>query len=256
MATVDLAGRTAVRRGTTAMAQPYPAPTQTAMQTPSPTAPQFDDPGMARIESHAVSNYDRLTNPAADSPGAMFEKYLGTLAEKLQQPAYSQADEAAYKGGALDAVQKEQDAQEKRWAEEMGRRGIQPSSGVYLDGLKNIRNHYGALRTQEHGNFARKAIDDTRTQRMQAADVLGRGVDAVRSREATAGQYAQVPYQLSQDSFARNLSLVNGGDSPQAYLNSQMGVAQGQQRTQMYNQANQAEQMEALMELLAQMGYV
>jgi hypothetical protein len=183
------------------------------------------------------------------------EKYLGQLAQTLQQPAYSQSDEAIYKGGALDAIQKEQDATEQRYIAELSRRGIDPKSGIGLDGVLKIRNHYAGLRTTEHGNFARKAIDDQRQQRFQVADVMGQQVDAGRQRQQVAQQWARIPYQLQQDSFARN-STVAGGNSPASYLNSQMQIADGSAATTRGNQKAQADSIAALMEYLSYMGVV
>jgi len=221
----------------------------------APNGSEFTDPSQMRIEQHAINQFNQTANPAAGSAARAFEDYLGQLGQTLQQPAYSTSDASIYTGAALDSIEREKSAAKQRWVEELGRRNIAPSSGIALDGLMKIDNHYAGLRTTQQTDFAKQAITDTRQQRMQAADVLGQRVTAENQRGQQAAQWAAQPYQLVQDSFARNASVANA-QQPQSYLNSQIQMANGRYAIDQQQAAQQANSQQQWLEYLAYMGYL
>lgn len=172
------------------------------------TSPQFDDPSSKLLEDYAVNQYNNRMNPAAGSGTALFEQTARELMETLKQPAYSQHDESVIKTKATDDINKERDATKQRWLEEMQRRGIPPSSGIALDGLSKIENHFSGLRTTVDREFATDAIARTREQRGERLNVASQLSDAEEGRLRDAGNYARMPYDLSDKAYGRNLSLV------------------------------------------------
>jgi len=214
------------------------------------TAPLFDDPASRLVEDSALARYQHLQNPDANSGTALFEQYARELANTLRQPVYSAQDESIIKGKALSTISSEADQTKQRWLEEMNRRGIPPSSGIALEGLQRIDQHFGGLRTQVESEFARGAIDQTRQQRFQALDTLARLSGAEESRLREANTYAGIPLQLQDNAFQRNLQLMGASGSPQSMLQSLMGIQQLAQNAQQMDSQSRAAMTQGLMQYL------
>jgi hypothetical protein len=217
------------------------------------TSPQFDDPSQRLIEDYALGRYQQLQNPDPNSGTALFEKYARELIDTLRGPVYSAGDESIIKGKALDTIMGEQDQTIQQWMEQLSRRGIPPSSGPALEGVRQIQEHYKTLRTQVEADFARDAIAQTRTQREQVLNTAGQLAGSENNRLNAAGTYAAMPYGLSQDAFQRNLQLVNAGGSPSSVIQSLLGVANANQSADYYSSQQQQQLAGGLLQLLGYM---
>lgn len=189
------------------------------------THPTFTDPNARLIEDYALDRFRSLLNPPQDSGTALFEQYAKELIETLKQPVYSPEDEAVLKGRALDSIETERGATKQRWVEEMSRRGISPQSGLYLDGLLKIDNHFATARTVFEREFAAGAIDQTRQQRFQVLNTLGTLAGSEEARLTNALTYATIPKQLSDNAFQQGLQLVGAGGNPTSLLSSALAIA-------------------------------
>src|SRR5438132_4470898 len=194
----------------------------------SNSSPQFTDPASALLENYALDRFGQRMNPAPTSGTAMYEQYAKQLVDTLKSPVYSPQDEAVLKTKATNAIMAERDQTKQRWLEELSARGIAPSSGVALDGLQRIEQHFEGLRTTAEAQFAANAIDQTRAQRFQALDTLGQLSQEQEGRLTDAGNFARVPYDLSNQAFNRNLQLVGAGGSPSDLYGNAMTLAQFQ----------------------------
>lgn len=214
------------------------------------TSPQFDDPSMRQIEDYSLDRFRQRTNPDANSGTAIFEKYARELIDTLKQPAYSPQDEAIIKTKASDAIEQERTATKQRWIEQVSAMGHTPSSGVALQGLLQIDNHFNGLRTTVESEFARDAIGATRANRLQVLDTAGQLADSEESRLREAGTYAAMPYGLQQDAFQRNLQLAGMGGSPSQLINSLLSIQQAGQQSDAYRSQNRAAMTSGLLQYL------
>lgn len=206
------------------------------------TSPTFDDPASRLLEDYALDRFKMRQNPDPNSGTAMYEQYAKQLIDTLKGPVYSAGDESIIKGRANDAITTEEAQTQRQWLDELARRNIQPSSGVALDGLLKIKNHYAGLRTQVDSQFAQNAIDQTRQQRTQVLDTYGQLANSEESRMREALTYATLPYEMQNNSFQRNLQLVGAGGSPSSLLQSALsmfnaGNAANAQQSQQRQQA-------------------
>lgn len=214
------------------------------------TSPLFDDPASRLLEDYALDRFGQRMNPDPNSGTAMYEQYAKELINTLKGPVYSAQDESIIKGKAINQIGLEQDQTTQQWLEELSRRGIPPSSGVALDGILKIKNHFAGLRTTVESEFARGAIDATRQQRFQALDTTGKLANSEESRLREAGTYAAMPLELQNNAFQRNLQLVGAGGSPTSVLQSLLQVANQINESDRYSEEQQAELFGSLIQWL------
>lgn len=217
---------------------------------PFNTSPQFSDPAAGLMEDYALDRFNQRVNPNPASGTAMYEQYARELAETLGRPVYSAQDEAVLKTKATDAIMREYDATKRRWIEEVSRRGLRPTDGPALEGLRKIDQHYETLRTQVEADFARDAIAQTRQQRFQRADVLGNLAGSEEGRLSDAVNYARIPLGLQDRAFQMGQQLVGSGGNPANAINSALSFLDYGQRTNLINSQNRAQWVSGLMQYL------
>lgn len=219
------------------------------------TSPLFDDPASRLIEDYALDQFGRRQNPDPNSGTAMFEQYARELIDTLKQAPYTQGDEAIIKTQATNAIMTDRDQTRQRWTEEMSRRGIPLSSGPALEGLMRIDQHFQGLKTTVDANFAREAIDRTRQQRTQVLATAGQLADSEEGRLREALTYASLPKQIQDNAFQQGLQLVGAGGNPQSMLNSALSLFNSVQSNNRLAAQDRADSVEALMEVIAGLGY-
>lgn len=190
------------------------------------TSPLFSDPASSLLENYALDQFGRRINPDPNSGTALYEQYARELIDTLRQPVYSPQDEAILKTRATNAIEQERSATQQRWIEELSARNIPRSSGIALDGLQRIEDHFNGLRTQAEAQFATDAIAQTRQNRLQVLDTAGALAGEEETRLQDAGNYARVPYDLQERAFQRNLQMVNAAGDPAQLTNSALGIGQ------------------------------
>lgn len=214
------------------------------------TSPSFTDPSQKLIEDSALARYQHLQNPEATSGTGIFEQYARELIDTLKGPVYSAGDEATIKAGAMDSIFKDRDLTKQRWLEEVSKRGMAPSSGPALEGLRRIDEQYKTLQTTVDAEFARNAIQQTRDQRFQTLNTAGQLANSEESRLSGALDVARIPYNLNNDAFSRNLSLVNAGGSPQQLLSSAMSLFNSNQSGDAYASQSRQQLAQGLLQYL------
>lgn len=241
------------------------------LQNPDPNS------GTALFEAAARKLYDQLNTPQDNSGEQMFEAYAKQLVEQLKAPVYSTEDEAVIKGKAIDAIEQERADTKRQWMQEISHRNISPRSGVSLDGLLQIDNHFNSARTAFEREFAADAISKTRDNRVQVLNTLGtlsqaeqtrlnnatgRNVQALNTlgtlasseegRIAQALQYATIPKQLSDNSFQQGLQLVGAGGQPSSLLSSALQIAQSVAANSQLKAQQKATSIQAAFEKIGQ----
>lgn len=220
-------------------APPASAPAQTG----------YEDPGTNQLLQYLQDRFKSLMNPQAGSGQSIYEQYARELMAKLQQPAYSDADAQVLKANAYDSMEQERSQTKQRYMETLSRRGILPSSGIALDGLIKIDNHFDGLRAQVDRGFATQAMEAQRQNDLTALQVAAQLASSENGRMNNAYQFAYAPYQLNNDAFGRNLQLVNAGGSPYSFLNSLVGAGN-------YGQAVNQQQANNIGSLMQYIGFI
>jgi hypothetical protein len=225
--------------------------TQTTGTSIAPRDTGQTDPSQQLLSQYALDRFNQRLNPNPNSGTSMYETYARQLFDTLKGPAYSDADAQTLKANAYDGMEQERSSTKQRYMEELSRRGIPPSSGVALQGLIKIDNHFAGLRTQVERGFATQAMEAQRQNQIQALSVAAQLAAEEEGRQSDALQFAMLPYQLQNDSFSRNLQLVNAGGSPMSALSGLLGVANYGQGVNTQNQSNRASSANALGQYLS-----
>lgn len=187
-------------------------------------APIFDDPASRLIEDYSLDRFRQRQNPDPSSGTALFEQMARDLVTKLQGPVYSAQDESIIKGRVTDQLAQEQDQAIQQWLQAVSQRGLAPSSGPALEGILRIKQHFQQAKTAVDAQFARDAIQQTRTQRFQALDTAGKLAGSEEGRLTEALTYASLPKQLADNSFQQGLQLVGAGGNPASMLGSALSI--------------------------------
>lgn len=215
------------------------------------TSPQFTDPAQRLVESNALNRMQQLNNPDPNSGTALFEQYAKQLVDQLKSPAYSQGDEATIIAAAMDHISQEEATTQQQWLEEMGRRNINPSSGIALQGLQNIKNQFEQARASVHQQFATQAIGQTQANRTQALGVLGNLATSENTRLNAAQNFAEIPYNMGNTAFDQSMQAVQAGGSPQANAQTAISLMTAVQNSQTLSSQQKAAAAQAIMAFIA-----
>lgn len=214
------------------------------------TSPQFTDPAQQLLESNALNRQQQLNNPDPNSGTAMYEQYAKQLVEQLKGPSYTAGNEAAIKAGAYNAIAQDEQTTQQQWLDEIARRNLRPGDGPALEGLQRIKEAFSKLRASVDQQFAVKAIDMGRTDRLQALDVLGNLQASENTRLDKALTVARIPYDMGQDSFSNNLAAVNAGGSPAQNVQTAIQLATAIQNSNSIDSAQKSYALSAIFEFL------
>lgn len=209
---------------TTSTTPPPAPPASHPYDTNVNTHPTFDHPTQRLVEDTALNRMTHLTNPEAGSGTALYEDYLKQLADILKGAPFSDTEMAQLKNSVYQDLLKERDATQQRWLETVSQRGLSPSSGPALEGLKQIDGHFEQIRSAADSQFALAAIQQRQSNQLQVASIYGTLAGNEEGRLDKAFTYSQVPYGLFNDSFQRNLQLVGAGGSPGSTVSSILGI--------------------------------
>lgn len=217
----------------------------------SNSSPTFDDPTQRLLEDYGLDRFQSLQNPDPNSGQALYESELKALVDKLRGPVYSPAEEAAIQAKAYDNIYRERDSAIANFKQQMSRLGHGAQSGTVAAGVAEIERQFEGVRAQADNDFAIKAIELRRVSDQQLTNLLGTLAGAEEGRLASALQYGQIPYALSNDAFQRNLQASGMGGNPNQLLQSVMGVANQVAANNAVGAQQQQTTMANLLEFLA-----
>ncbi len=217
----------------------------------SNSSPTFDDPTQRLLEDYGLDRFQSLQNPDPNSGQALYESELKALVDKLRGPVYSPAEEAAIQAKAYDNIYRERDSAIANFKQQMSRLGHGAQSGTVAAGVAEIERQFEGVRAQADNDFAIKAIELRRVSDQQLTNLLGTLAGTEEGRLASALQYGQIPYALSNDAFQRNLQASGMGGNPNQLLQSVMGVANQVAANNSVGAQQQQATMANLLEFLA-----
>lgn len=226
------------------------APNFRTNTNPANTSPMFTDPSQQLLESYALDRYHQLQNPDPNSGTGLYESYAKQLVDQLKAAPYSRGDEATIKAGAYNSIGADEQTTTQQWMDEMSKRGIPPSSGIALQGIQNIKDQYNKARASVDQQFASNAITMGQNNRMNALGVLGNLATSENTRLNSAGTYAAIPYNLTQDAFGRNVAAVQAGGNPSVNASTAIQLAQAVQQSNSLSAQQKAQFLQELYQFI------
>lgn len=170
---------------------PSSAPSRSGMPSPQTTstyAGVFSDPLTKQYESllqaqlglyqqqqaamqQAAQAAEQRRAATADAVKRM-EAYMNQRVGQLQGPAYTGPEAEVLRTRLLDPLERDRTAAQRRALEQIGARGMDPSSGIAQQLLKDVNRYFDEARTREQGGFAQRQIEEERSRGQEAQQLL------------------------------------------------------------------------------------
>lgn len=185
--------------------------------------------------------------------------FLQQRVAKLQQPAYSGAEQEVLRTRALEPIENDRAAAQKRALENIGSRGFDPSSGIAQELLQQTNRSFDQERSRAQNDLAYNQIQEQRSRDQEAQQLLqylaqlpeatARGdlgfVDYLnqlvnqpgQSALATGGTLADLPVQRTQ--LAAQIAGLPV--SPTSSVQGLLSLLQNAQSNRYLNQGNSAD---------------
>ena len=244
-------------------------------------APAFDDPSSRFLEQYLSRQISDLEaqRGAQTQRTAAYQQRLPEIQQSVQRlidlmnqratglrgPAYTGPEQEILRTGALDPIERDRQGARQRALEQIGARGMDPTSGVALQLLNDVDAHYDRLRAGAQNQLAYRQIQEQRSREQEAQQLLGsipqlqRGaitgeqelleaLDAAANRPRERGaQYATQLQQLPSLALRDALATMGMGTGTNDLFNQSMGLYNVQQQRQQLRNAD----LEAIGQLLA-----
>ena len=188
--------------------------------------------------------------------------YLNQRAGQLQQGPYTGTEQEILRTQALEPIERDRAAAQRRALERIGARGLTPESGISQALMGDVDRGFDQSRAYAQNELGYRTIQEQRQRQQEAQQLLGlvpqiqRGVatgdlsflqalDAAANapREQTIN-YAAMNQRLPGQAMAEALAAMGAGPSPASVggLASQLFGAQNQQQQFQYQQQQQRNQ--------------
>lgn len=180
---------------------------------------QFDDPYTRLLEEIAQNQLNLLKNPAPNPALDKLLSFLDTRFNELSsQPGYSNDELSLLRTQALEPLEADRAASQKRVLERTAARGMLPSSGLAELDSQGVDTEYDKLRGAVSRDLAVNAIgkrDQDLAQALGLGQLAGvtipaqqRSEDQQRRSETLA--LGSLLYDLPRRALQDNLSVING----------------------------------------------
>lgn len=206
---------------------------------------QFDDPYTKALEDLIKQQLETLqkpqTNPALD-------KLLSFLDTQFQQrstsPGYTNEEQALLRTQALEPIERDRAAAQRRSLERTAQRGMLPSSGLAELDSREADLAYDQIRGTTQRDLGINAITK-RNQDLAQALTLGqlsgvtipgyqRAEDQQRRNEALS--LSSLLYQLPRNAMNDSLAVLNGTPAPGDLFQQALQMINAQESNRRYNQ--------------------
>lgn len=184
---------------------------------------QFDDPYSKLLEDIAHEQLNGLRNPQANPALDQLNQFLSQrFGELSNNPGYSNAEAALLRTQALDPIEADRQASQRRVLERTAARGFLPSSGLNELGAQESDQAYDKMRAATERDLGINAInrrDQNLAQALQMGQLAGITIPTMQRTEDTQRRQemlntANLLYQLPRQSMMDALAVI--GASPAA----------------------------------------
>ena len=231
--------------------------------------PQFSDPGTNNLERLLMAQSQALETQRANQGaanqgirGQMTEAqaaqqrltdYLSKRAGQLQGPAYTGTEQEVLRTQLLDPIERDRTAANQRALQNIGARGLDPTSGIAMELQNNVNRGYDQQRAQAQGDLAYRTINEQRSRQQEAQSLLGmipqvqragasgdlqllQALDAAMNapRQQQVG-YATILQHLPAQAQQEALAAMQMGPTPDSIFKQAMGIYDIQQQQQGQN---------------------
>lgn len=221
---------------------------------------QFDDPYTKALEDLVKQQLEGLKQPQANPALDQLLQFLNTQFQDLSQnPGYSPSEQAILRTQALDPIERDRTAAQRRSLERTASRGFMPSSGLAELDSREVDLAYDQLRGAAQRDLGVGAIDQ-RNQDLARALTMGqlsgvtipqmqRGEDQQRRNESLS--LASLLYQLPRNAMNDSLAVMNGSPLPGDMFSQAVQLISAQENQRRYNQQQNQQFWESIGETLA-----
>lgn len=206
---------------------------------------QFDDPYTKALEDLVKQQLAGLQQPQTNPALDQLLQFLNSQFQDLSQnPGYSPAEQALMRTQALEPIEGDRAAAQRRSTERTAARGFAPSSGLAELDSREVDLAYDRLRGTAQRDLAMGGIDQ-RNQDLARAMTVGqlsgitipqmqRGEDQQRRNEALS--LSSLLYQLPRNAMNDSLAVMNGSPLPGDLFNQAIQLISAQENQRRYGQ--------------------
>lgn len=208
-----------------------------------------NDPNASLLINTILSRLKQLQQPVDTTAQDAYAKQALDRVQQLSAPPYTDAQSQALITQMRDPLTQARDQAKQQAAEQLSRRGITPTSGVFVDTMNKIDQAYQRGIASGTNSLAVKGIDQQQTNAMQQLQLLNSIVEMNKATHATQeGQSSQlIPTAANLTNFdsSRLNTLLNasstGGGDPTSLIAALNNLGQlGIQQQGVTNSANSA----------------
>lgn len=212
---------------------------------------QFTDPYTTLYEDTAKRYLERLTGQNAELDRLM--NFIGTqFAEKSNSQGYSPEEQALLRTQALEPIERDRAALNRRVLERTSARGFLPSSGLNELDMREVDRDAETRRTVAQRDLAINAINKRQADQQQALQLAQLGLQIPNQQGQQAMSVANSLYQLPRNALMDSLQVLNAS-SPQSAISPLIQLQQQQQQQALYDQQRTAAMWQQIGSLLAGM---
>lgn len=206
---------------------------------------QFSDPYTRQLEDVARQQMSNLSQPQQNPALDNLLKFLGERFNTMTtQPGYSNEEMALLRTQAMEPIEQDRAASQRRVLERTAARGFLPSSGLTELGSQEQDVAYDRMRAQASRDLGINAISQRRADLNQAINVGSlAGIQIPQAQRQEDQQrrseilnLASLLYDLPRRAMQDSMSVVNGTEGPRDLFTQTM---------QMQQQAQQQQQLDA-----------
>ena len=131
--------------------------------------------GRFQQQQAAMEQAAALAEQRRSTTGAAVDRLTGYVNErvgKLQGPAYTGTEQEVLRTQLLDPMERDRTAARQRALEQIGARGMDPSSGIAQQLLRDVDRAFDEQRTRSQGAIATRQIEEERSRSQEAQQLL------------------------------------------------------------------------------------
>lgn len=216
---------------------------------------QFNDPSTRLLEQYLQQQMGRLSSqqqaqeqanaglrakmPDIQAATDRLVAYLNQRATSLQGAPYTGTEQEILRTQALDPIERDRTAANKRALEQIGARGLTPESGIAMGLQNDVNSVFDRQRAGAQGDLAYKTINEQRSRQQEAQQLLGMVPQVQR-----AGATGDLQFLSALDSAVNslgsqgiNLATANQRLPSQAMNDALAVMGMGPGADSIYNQA-------------------
>lgn len=129
----------------------------------------FSDPATAQFEQLLNQMIGRFNTPQTPPGYQQAIDQMNAYLSQLNGPVYTPQQMDLMQTQAWDPMQQQHDAARQQLTQQLGARGIAPSSGIFQSAMENLDRQFQQAHTTTQANFANQAIGLQRQNQAMAA---------------------------------------------------------------------------------------